>query len=98
MIIFIICSEPEPDPILFSDLVPLRQIISDPGGSGSGSTMLQLRSLDVPLCTVRSLSIKNFYMRTGKFRGPKSVSKKAFSSCQNPAGDGQFCQIKNFHR
>jgi hypothetical protein len=40
MFIFTISLVPDPDldPILFSD--PLKQIISDPGGSGSGSTIL----------------------------------------------------------
>ncbi len=47
MIIFTIRLDPEsdkifsdPDQILFSDLDPLKQIISDPGGSGSSSTTL----------------------------------------------------------
>jgi hypothetical protein len=36
MIIYIV--RLDPDPILFSDLAPLQQIGSDPGGSGSVST------------------------------------------------------------
>ncbi len=47
MIIFTIRLDPEPDQIfsdpdqiLFSDPDPLKQIISDPGGSGSSSTLL----------------------------------------------------------
>jgi hypothetical protein len=42
MIIFTISFDPEPDPTSFSDpdTAPLKQIISDPGGSESGSTPL----------------------------------------------------------
>ncbi len=42
MIIFTISLDPEPDAILFPDpdTAPLKQIISDLGGSGSDSTPL----------------------------------------------------------
>jgi hypothetical protein len=40
MIIFTISSDTEPELILVSDPVPLKQIFSEPGGSGSGSTAL----------------------------------------------------------
>jgi hypothetical protein len=40
MIISKISFIPELDPILFSGPAPLKKIISDPGGSGSGSTTL----------------------------------------------------------
>jgi hypothetical protein len=42
MIIFTVSLDLEPDPILLSDPypAPLKQIISNPGGSGSGSTTL----------------------------------------------------------
>jgi hypothetical protein len=44
MIFFTTILDPEPnlelDPLLFSDPGPLKQMISDPGGSGSCSTTL----------------------------------------------------------
>ncbi len=40
ILIFTIILEQDPDPLLFTDPDPLKQIISDPGGSESGSTTL----------------------------------------------------------
>jgi hypothetical protein len=52
MIIFTISLDQEADPILFSDPdpAPLKQIISDPSGSGSGSTTLLINQ-----CRYRSV-------------------------------------------
>jgi hypothetical protein len=54
MIIFTLDSvpKPDPDPILFREPAPLKQIISNPGGSGSGSTALV--EMPPPPLSVRS--------------------------------------------
>jgi hypothetical protein len=59
MIIFTKSSDLDPDRILFSDPDPLKQIISYPGGSrsGTGSTTLIIRLLFFSLCSFAMFSV-----------------------------------------